>query len=64
MADVKFAREIEQIGEDAFTDERARREWRDKLFGGFRQNATNGDTALFQSADQIERFVGGDAARR
>ena len=32
------------------------------MLGGFGENAAHGDPALFQASDEIERFVGGDAA--
>ena len=62
VPDVKFTREIEQVGEDALADKRARRQGSDELLGGLCQNATHGEAALLEPADQVERLVGGDAA--
>ena len=62
VADVEFARRIEQVGEHALADDGAGRQRRDEMLGGLGQNAAHGEAALLQPADEIERLVGGDAA--
>ena len=62
VADVEFARGIEQIGEHALADNGAGRQRRDEMLGRLGENAAHGEAALLQPADEIERLVGGDAA--
>ncbi len=62
MADVEFALRIEQIGEGPMPRERADGQRRNEFMSGFCQNAAHNGTALAQSPDQVERFIGGDAA--
>ena len=42
VADVEFARRIEQVGEDAPADNGARRQRRDEMLGRFCQDAAHG----------------------
>ena len=53
---------IEQVGEGALAGERAGRERRDEMLRRRREDAAHARAALLQPADQVERFVGGDAA--
>jgi hypothetical protein len=62
MSDVKFTRGIEQVGKDALPDERACRQRGHELLCRFGEDAAHGDVALFQPPDQIQRFIGGNAA--
>src|SRR5262245_18380701 len=62
MPDIEFARRIEEVGEDTLADERTCRKRCHELLGGFGQDAAYGKVALFQSPDEIERFIGRDAA--
>ena len=62
MPDIEFMRRIEQIGEDALAGDRAGRQRRDEFLRRLGENAADREAALFQAADKVERFVGGDAA--
>src|SRR5580704_4328560 len=62
MADVELALRIEQIGENALAAQRAGGERRDELLRGGGEDAAHLRAAVLQAPDQIERFVGGDAA--
>ena len=62
MADVELAGRIEQVGEHLFADQGAGRQRRDEMLGRLGENAADIDAAFFQPPDQVERFVGGDAA--
>ena len=62
MADIEFALRIEQVGVGAFTGERASRKRRNEMLRGGGENAAHANAAILQAADQIERFVGGNAA--
>jgi hypothetical protein len=62
VADIEFLRLIEQIGEDALADECASSERGDEALRRFRHHHAHGDAGFFQAADQLERFVSGDAA--
>ncbi len=62
VADVEFALRIEQIGIGAFAGQRADGQRRDEVLRGRRENAAHVRAAVLQAADQIERFIGGDAA--
>ncbi len=62
MADVEFALRIEQIGIGALAGERAGGKRRDEMLRGGGENAAHLRAALLQAPDQIERFIGGDAA--
>ena len=63
MADVELGCRIEQIGVGAFARERADRHGRDELLCGAGHHDAHRKAALAQPADQVERLVGGDAAR-
>ena len=62
MADVEFALRIEQVGIGAFAGQRAGGKRRDEVLRGGGEDATHLRAAILQAADQIERFIGGDAA--
>ena len=62
VADVEFMRRIEQVGEHAPAGDGAGRQRRDELLGGLGEDAAHGELAFLQPADEVERFVGGDAA--
>ena len=62
MADVELALRIEQIGEGALAAQRAGGERRDEMLRGGREDAAHLCAAILQAADQVERFVGGNAA--
>ena len=62
MADVELALLIEQIRERALAGERASGERRDEFLRGLGENAAHGEGVLLQSADEIERLIGGDPA--
>ena len=62
MADIEFALRIEQIGVGALAGERAGRERRDEMRRRRRENAAHARAAILQTPDQVERFVGRDAA--
>ena len=59
---VELALRIEQVGVAALVGQRAGGERRDELLRGARQHAAHMHVPVLQSADQIERLVGGDAA--
>ena len=62
VADVELALRIEQIGKGPLARERADRQRCNEFMRGLRQNAAHAGTALAKPPDQVERFVGGDAA--
>ena len=62
MADIEFALRIEQIGVGALAGERAGRQRRDEMRRRCRQDAAHARAAILQPPDQVERFVGRDAA--
>src|SRR5262249_6929617 len=62
MADVELALWIEQIRERAFPRERRRRERGNEFLCSLGEDATHRSGAFFWSADEIERFVGGNPA--
>ena len=62
VADIEFALWIEQIGIGAFSGQRADGQWRNEMLRGSGENATDVRAAVLQTADQIERFIGGNAA--
>src|SRR5580704_6046081 len=62
MTDVELALRIEQIGENALAAQRAGGERRDEMLRGRGEDAAYLCIPVLQAADQIERFVGGDAA--
>ncbi len=62
VADFAFVIEIEEFGEDAFVGQRRDRERRDELVRGFRHNDADVMAALSQTPDQVQAFVGRDAA--
>ena len=62
MADVEFALRIEQIGVSALAGERAGGKRRDEVLRGRGEDAAHLRAAVLQTPDQIERFIGGDAA--
>ena len=62
VADIEFALWIEQIGIGAFAGQCADGQWRNEMLCGSGQNATDVRAAVLQTADQIERFIGGNAA--
>ena len=53
---------VEQIGIRMLAGERADRQRRDEFLRRLRHHHAHRDAALAQAADQVERFVGGDAA--
>ena len=53
---------VEQVGERMLAGERADRQRRDELLRRLRQDHAHRGAALAQPADQVERFVGRDAA--
>ena len=62
MADVKFTLRIKQIGMGALAGKRASRKRRHKMLRGGGENAAHARAAIPQAANEIERFVGGNAA--
>ena len=62
MAGIEFALGIEQVGIDALAGQRARRQRRDELRGGFGEHAADADVPLLQPPDQVQRLVGRNAA--
>ena len=62
MADVELAVRIEQIGENALAAQRGGGKRRDEMLRGGGEDAAHLHAAVLQAADQIERFIGGDAA--
>ena len=62
MADIELALRVEQVGEDVLAGERADRQRRDEFCAASVMTHAHRDAALAQPADQVERFVGGDAA--
>ena len=62
MADIEFALRVKQIGVGALAGERAGRERRDEMRRRRREDAAHVRAAILQPPDQVERFVGGDAA--
>ena len=62
MADVELALRIEQIGVGALAAKCAGGERRDEALRRSRENAAHLRAAILQAPDQIERFVGCDAA--
>ena len=62
MADVELAVRIEQIGENALAAQRAGGERRDEVLRGGGQDAAHLCIPVLQAPDQVERFIGGDAA--
>ena len=62
MADVEFGRGIEQVGERPLARKRAGRQGRNEFLRRFGEDAAYGKRALLQPPDEVERFIGGDAA--
>jgi hypothetical protein len=62
MADVELGAGVEQVGMDALACDRAGRQRRDEFLRGARHHDARGRAALLQASDQVERFVGRDAA--
>ena len=62
MADILLVLAVEQIGEDMVGGQRADRQRRDETLRGLGHDGAHRGAALAQPADQVERFVGGDAA--
>ncbi len=62
VADVELGVLVEQIGEHALADQSAGRERRDELLRRLGQDHADMNVALLEPADQVERFIGGDAA--
>ena len=62
MTDVELALRIEQIGIGALAAQRAGGKRRDEALRGGGENAAHLGAAILQAPDQVERFVGGDAA--
>ncbi len=62
MTDVELAVRIEQVGMNAFAAQRGGGERRDEMLRGGGEDATHLGAAVLQPPDQIERFIGGDAA--
>ena len=62
VADIEFALRIEQVGEGVLAAQRADGERRDEFLRGLGQNAAHARAAVPQAANEIERFVGRDAA--
>ena len=62
MADVELAMRIEQIGENALAAQCPGGERRDEMLRGGGQDAAHLGAAILQAPDQIQRFIGGDAA--
>ena len=62
MADVELALRIEQIGIGALAAQRAGGKRGDEALRGGGENAAHLGAAILQAPDQVERFVGRDAA--
>src|SRR5580704_12768937 len=62
MADVELALRIEQVGENALAAQRAGGERRDEMLRGGGEDAAHLRAAVLQATDQVERFIGSDAA--
>ena len=62
MADVEFARRVEQAGIGAGVGERAGGQRRDELLRGIGQDAAHNKAPLLKPANQIERLIGRDPA--
>jgi hypothetical protein len=62
VADIELAVRIEQVGENALAAQRAGGERRDEMLRGGGEDTAHLGAAVLQAADQVERFVGGDAA--
>ena len=62
MADIEFALWIEQIGVNVFAGERACGQRRDEMLRGGGEDAAHVNAVVLQAANEIERFVGGNAA--
>ncbi len=54
VADVEFARRIEQVGVNALAENGAGRQRRDEMFGRFGKDAAQGKAAFLQPANEIE----------
>ena len=62
VPDVELARRIEQIGEDALARNRPDGERRDEFLCRASHHHPHLRAALLETADQVEAFIGGDAA--
>ena len=62
MADIEFALCIEQIRVDAFPGQRAGGQRGHEMLRGLREHAAHAQAAILQTADEIERLIGRDAA--
>ena len=62
VTDIELGRRIEQVREHPLGRERAGRQRCDELLRRAGENATYGKPVLLQSPDEIERFVGRNAA--
>jgi hypothetical protein len=62
VADVELARRIEQLGKRALAGQCAGRQWCDEFLRRLGENAAHDKPALLQPANEVERFVGGNAA--
>ncbi len=62
MADIGLVGQREQIGEAALPGQRRHSERRYELLTGLGQDGARGDTAILQPPDQLQAFIGGNAA--
>ena len=62
VADLAFAVEVEQVGQHEIVRQRADRQRRHELLRRLGHDGAHAEPALAQAADQIQAFVGGDAA--
>ena len=62
MADIMLVLPVEQVGEDVIRRQCADGKRRHELLRSLRHDTAHRRTALAQPPDQVERFVGGDAA--
>ena len=62
VADLALVVEVEQVGEHALVGERADRERRHEFLRRLREHGAHAHIPLAQAPDEVETFIGGDAA--